>query len=283
MQHEFCAVQRKPVSIRCWRQLNTCRKANCGDEQLMKIDLENRIALVAEGSNDLGKAICTQLAESGAQVICLVRGDNDASQIQSCFNEDGLDVKIYDADIRDFDACEKLIHKIKSDIGDIDIVINNSEFNSDSNFNEMSQKEWLDSVNVNLDSAYNLCRLISVGMSERGFGRIVNISSMYSRKGTSGKSAYAASKSGLHGFTMALAQELARKGITVNTVSPGHIKIDDARNMPTADLNSIIAEVPVERFGEANEVASLVDFLCSKQASFITGADIAINGGQYLH
>ena len=180
-------------------------------------------------------------------------------------------------------ACEKVIHEIEDEIGNIDIVINNSDLISVCAFEDMSQKHWAMSMNVILDSAYNLCRLISESMSERGFGRIINISSIYSRKGEAGKSAYAASKFGLHGFTMALAQELAHKGVTVNTVSPGHIKNDEVKSMPTADANRIVAEIPAARFGEAREVASLVDFLCSQQASFITGTDIAINGGQYIH
>ena len=251
--------------------------------ELMKIDLENRIALVAEGNSDIGKAISKQLAESGAQIVCLVGNDNAANQSRAYFNETGLDIKIYDVDVTDFDACEKVIHKIEGDIGNIDIVINNSNFISDCTFNDMSQQHWAMSMNINLDSAYNLCRLISESMGERGFGRIINISSMYSRKGAAGKCAYAASKFGLHGFTMALAQELARKGVTVNTVSPGHIIIDEVKSMTAADADRIVAEIPAARFGEAQEVASLVDFLCSQQASFITGTDIAINGGQYIH
>ena len=249
----------------------------------MKIDLEDRIALVAEGSNDIGKAICAQLAVSGARVVCLVRDDTNAKLTASHFNNIGIEVNIYDADITDFAACKKVILKIENDIGNIDIIINNSDFISVCTFNDMSQQHWAMSMNVNLDSAYNLCRLISESMSERGFGRIINISSMYSRKGAAGKCAYAASKFGLHGFTMALAQELARKGVTVNTVSPGHIKIDEIKSMTTADANRIVAEIPAARFGEAREVASLVEFLCSQQASFITGTDIAINGGQYIH
>ncbi|MFT5132974.1 MAG: acetoacetyl-CoA reductase [Gammaproteobacteria bacterium] len=249
----------------------------------MKIDLQNKLALVAEGNNDLGRAICAQLAESGAQIICLVRNDNDASQAQSYFNKAKLKVKIYDADIRDFDACEKVIHQIKNDIGDIDIIINNSDFSFENNFSDMTPGEWTDCMKGNLDGTYNLCRLISESMSQRGFGRIINISSMYGRKGAIGKSAYSASKLGLHGFTMALAQEVARSGVTVNTISPGHIKTVQMESMPTVQANSIIADIPVARFGEAEEVASLVDYLCSQQASFITGTDIAINGGQYIH
>jgi acetoacetyl-CoA reductase len=249
----------------------------------MKIDLENRIALVAEGCNDIGKAICAQLAESGARVIGLSNSKDGIAKTRAYFKKTGLDIKIYFAEITDFGACKKIIQKIETELGNIDIVINNAEFASHSDFSKMSQEQWANSMSINLDSTYNLCRLISEGMTERGFGRIINISSMYGRKGEAGQSAYAAAKSGMHGFTMALAQELARKGVTVNTVSPGHIKIAEMEKMPTARVNSIVAEIPAARFGETEEVATLVDFLCSKQASFITGTDIAVNGGQYIH
>jgi len=249
----------------------------------MKIDLENKIALVADASNDIGKAICVQLVESGARVVGLVRNEDDISQTRAFFRKTAQDVTIYAADATVFDSCKKTIQKIEADIGSIDIVINNSDFIATSNFREMSQKQWADSMNINLDGTYNLCRLISEGMTERGFGRIINISSMYGRKGAAGQSAYATSKSAMHGFTMALAQEVARKGVTVNTVSPGHIKVTAVKNLSTAKANSLVAEIPASRFGEAEEVASLVDFLCSKQAGFITGTDIAINGGQYIH
>ncbi len=249
----------------------------------MKTDLEHKIALVAQASNDIGRAICVQLAESGARVFGLSQNKDDISKTRAYFKKTGLDIKIYYADVTDFQACEKIIRKMEADLGGIDIVINNSEFIANSKFSRMSLEQWDKSISINLDSTYNLCRLISEGMTERGFGRIINISSMYGRKGESGKSAYATAKSGMHGFTMALAQELARKGITVNTVSPGHIKTIDIENMSAADVNNIVADIPAARFGETGEVASLVDFLCSKQASFITGTDISINGGQYIH
>ena len=249
----------------------------------MKIDLENRIALVAEACSDVGKAICVQLAESGARVIGLTSNKENINKSRAYFKKIGLDIKIHSTDITDFEACQKVIKKIETDLGYIEIVINNSEYIALGDFSKLSQQQWLDSMSVNLDSVYNLCRLISEGMTERGFGRIINISSMYGRKGEAGQSAYAASKSGVHGFTMALAQELARKGVTVNTVSPGYIKTVEVEGMNTEDSNSIIAEIPAARFGETDEVASLVDFLCSNQASFITGTDIPINGGQYIH
>ena len=246
----------------------------------MKIDLSKRIALVAEGSNDLGRAICRQLTESGASVCCLVQKDSRSTT--DYFREAGLEVTVYRADITSFDTCRKIINKIEKELGEIDIVINNAETGCTGAFREMTAQQWNDCMNFNLDGVYNLCRHISERMSSRGFGRIINISSMFGNKGAAGYSAYSASMSGMHGFTMALAQELARKGVTVNTVSPGHIKIDEFKDMPVTELNGIVAEIPAARLGEAGEVASLGDFLCSSQAGFITGTNIAINGGQYL-
>jgi acetoacetyl-CoA reductase len=249
----------------------------------MKIDLENRIALVSDGSNDIGQAICIQLAESGARVIGLTANKDEISKSKAHFKKTGLDIKLMHVDITDFAACKKMVHQVESELGNIEIVVNNSEYSVQRAFSKLSQQQWSESMKVNLDSVYNLCRLICEGMTERGFGRVINISSMYGRKGEVNQSAYAASKSGVHGFTMALAQELARKGVTVNTVSPGHIKTVEIESMNAGDANNIVAEIPAARFGETNEVASLVDFLCSKQASFITGTDISINGGQYIH
>ena len=247
----------------------------------MNIDLTNRIALVAQGNNDIGRAICRQLAESGARVCCLVQANSNLTT--SFFRKAGLDVKVYQAEIGDFNNCKTVIGKIEKELGYIDIVVNNAESVCVRPFNAMTAKQWSDCMTANLDGVFNLCRHISQSMSERGFGRIINISSMHSRKGTTGNSAYAASKFAMHGFTMALAQELARKGITVNTVSPGHIKIDGLEDVPVTELNNMVAGIPAARLGKAEEVASLVDYLCSQQAGFITGADIAINGGQYLH
>lgn len=249
----------------------------------MKIDLENKVALVAEGSSAIGKAICLQLLESGAKVSCFTSNAEAEDQCRQYFAKKGLEVNIYRAEVSNFAECARIITEIEQTSGVIDIMINNTDFDYSGNFNEMSLQQWQNSIHINLDSVYNLCRQISEKMSERHFGRIINISSVYAKKGKSGKSAYAASKSGLHGFTMALSQELARKGVTVNTVSPGHIKTDSEQESAPADSNEIIADIPASRLGEAEEVASLVDFLCSEQASFITGTDIPINGGQHIY
>ena len=249
----------------------------------MNIDLQSRTALVADGDSELGRVICQQLAQSGARVVCLVSSQDKAAINESVFKNNEVEVVSLVANIQDFSTCEGTIQDIEENIGVIDIVINNSDFEISGSFLESSHADWKKSTSINLDSVFNVCRLISEGMGERGFGRIINISSVYGRKGENGKSIYAAAKSGVHGFTMALSQELARKGVTVNTISPGHIKQESTASVDEEKLKQVIGEIPAARLGEADEVASLVGFLCSNQAGFITGNDIAVNGGQYIH
>ena len=249
----------------------------------MNIDLQSRTALVADGNSELGRVICQQLAQSGAKVVCLVTSMDTAKQNDALFQESKNGIRSVVVDTRDFSACKDAVNEIEQELGHIDIVINNSDLEVSGSFLESSHEDWLESASVNLDSVFNICRLISEGMGERGFGRIINISSVYGRKGKGGKAIYAATKSGVHGFTMALSQELARKGVTVNTVSPGHINLDSSTSISDDELNQVVSEIPAARLGEADEVASLVGFLCSNQAAFITGNDIAVNGGQYIH
>ena len=249
----------------------------------MKIELSNRVALVTDASTEIGQAICIQLAESGATVIGLLKTDEEIKSLNTIFQTSGQNITLLPADILDFENCTLLVKQIESEFENIDIVVNNSDVKMKAKFTELDQQQWQNVVHSNLDPAFNLCRQISEGMSERGFGRIINISSIYARMGLAEQSAYAASKAGLHGFTMALAQELARKGVTVNTVSPGQIRDKEIENMPAEDANNLLMNIPASRFGEVEDVASLVDFLCSQNAGYITGNDIAVNGGQYIH
>lgn len=221
----------------------------------MKIDQNNRIALVLGGTTPIGAAICKQLAESGARVVT-----------------DGQ------TDTTDFDACVKLIETTESSVGPIDIVINSAAQPGESApFHQMDKAEWDRAITGNIDVVFNICRNVAEKMSTRGFGRIINISSIIGRMGQSGHTHEAAAKAGLHGFTMALAQELARKGVTVNTISPGFFSKTDAMDQ------ALPANIPAGRPGNPGEIACLVDYLCSEHAGYINGADIAINGGQYMH
>ena len=244
----------------------------------MKIDLKNKIALVTGGTSEIGTAICKQLAESGAQVVTNYNDQGEAKSWQAKLKRQGVTVKTIAADLTDFDSCDKLIEKVEKSMGSIDIVINSAELNDECLFSKMSKNNWNKVISNNLDSVYNVCRHAAEKMSERGFGRIVNISSIKARKGISGQTHYAASKAGMHGFTMALAQEVGRKGVTVNTISPG-LLVDEA-NPGANEAN--IPEIPASRLGQVEEVAYLVDFLCSEQAAYINGTDIAINGGYYM-
>lgn len=221
----------------------------------MKIELNNRVALVLGGTTPIGAAICKQLAESGARVVT-------ADQ----------------TDTTDFDACVKLIETTENSVGPIDIVVNSSATPAEPKpFHQMDKAQWDKAITGNIDVVFNICRNLAEKMSNRGFGRIINISSIISRMGQSGQTHEAAAMAGLHGFTMALAQELARKGVTVNTISAGYIASSTTTDQP------LPANIPAGRAGNVNELASLVDYLCSDHAGYINGADIAINGGQYMH
>ena len=185
-------------------------------------------------------------------------------------------------DVRDFEGCGQMVAAIEKDLGPIDIVVNNAGITMDVTFRKMAREQWDTVLGINLDSLFNVTRQVIGGMIDRGFGRIINISSINGQKGQIGQANYATTKAGMHGFTMSLAQEVARKGITVNTVSPGYIATEMVMAVPENIRNQIIAQIPVGRLGEPQEVAYLVDFLASDKACFITGANLAMNGGQHM-
>lgn len=240
----------------------------------MKIDLNNRLALVLAGTGAMAEAICRQLSESGARVA-IVYQDGDIGDWQTKINESGGTVSAYRADISDIDHCLRLVETIENSLGPIDIIVNGSGLNETIPFHMMDKTQWNTMLADNVDAVFNICRGLAEKMGSRGYGRIINISSIIGRMGKAGQVHQAAAKAGIHGFTMALARELASKGVTVNTVSPGYL----------ADTtgDALITDIPAGRLGRVDEVASLIDFLCSEQAGYITGADIPINGGQYIH
>lgn len=248
----------------------------------MDISLKDKIALVTGGTGGIGAAIVKELADSGARVATNYRNKEKAEKWQAEMKKAGYDIKIYQADVSDFDACKDLITKIEKDLGPIDILVNNAGVTQDTTLRKMTREQWDTVLRINLDSVYNMCRNIIEGMLERGSGRIINISSINGQKGQIGQTNYAAAKAGMHGFTMALAQETARKGITVNTVSPGYIATDMVMAVPEDIRAKIIAQIPVNRLGTPEEIAALVTFLVSDKAGFITGADISANGGQHM-
>lgn len=248
----------------------------------MKTDLTGKVALVTGGTGGIGAAVCKQLAESGAKVATNYRNEEKAQAFKKELQDAGYDVAIYQVDVTDTDGCAKMIADIESDLGPIDIVINNAGITKDTTLRKMTKDQWDQVLRINLDSLYNICQPIVEGMTQRGWGRIVNISSINGQKGQMGQTNYTTTKAGMHGFTMSLAQEVARKGVTVNSVSPGYIATDMVMAVPEDIRNKIIAQIPVARLGTPEEIAAIIDFLCSEHAGFITGADISANGGQHM-
>lgn len=245
-------------------------------------DLKGKIALVTGGTGGIGAAICLKLAESGARVATNYRNEEKAKAWQAEAKKAGHDIAIYQADVSDFDACQILTEQVKKDLGPIDILVNNAGITKDGMFKKMSKEKWDAVMSINLDGLFNMTKPLIEGMTDRGWGRIINISSINGQKGQLGQTNYAASKAGMHGFTMALAQEVARKGVTVNTVSPGYIATEMVMAVSEDIRNSIIAGIPVNRLGTPEEIAALVDFLASEEAGFATGADFSMNGGQHM-
>lgn len=245
-------------------------------------DLKGKTALVTGGTGGIGAAICLRLAASGAKVATNYRNEEKARKWQEEAKAKGFDIKIYHADVSDLDACAALVQKIEADLGPVDILINNAGITKDASFRKMTKAQWDEVMHINLDGMFNITKQVVAGMMERSWGRIINISSINGQKGQFGQANYCTSKAGMHGFTMALAQEVARKGVTVNTVSPGYIATEMVMAVPEEIRKQVVAQIPVGRFGTSEEVAAMVDFLCSSEAGFTTGADFSMNGGQHM-
>ena len=248
----------------------------------MKTNHQGRIALVTGGTRGIGAAICKQLADSGARVATNYRNEEAAQKWLSETKSQGYEFKAYRVDVSDFEGCGKMIAQIEKAMGPVSILVNNAGITWDVTLRKMTKEQWDTVLRINLDSVFNVTRHMIQGMMDCGFGRIINLSSINGQKGQIGQSNYTASKAGMHGFTMSLAQEVARKGITVNTVAPGYIATDMVMAVSEDVRKQVIAQIPVGRLGTAEEVAYLVDFLVSDYAGFITGADFALNGGQHM-
>jgi acetoacetyl-CoA reductase len=247
--------------------------------------MTNRVALVTGGTGAIGTAICRALAEAGCRVTvtCLpAEADNVAREWQEARRSGGMDVVMEPADLGDFAATEKAIRAIEEQAGPIDVLVNAAGITRDATLKKMSPEQWQQVISANLDSVFNTTRVVFPGMLERGYGRIVNISSVNGQKGQFGQANYAASKAGIHGFTMSAAQEGARKGVTVNTVSPGYIESPMVMAVPEEVREKIVAGIPVGRFGRVEEIARVVAFLADEASAYITGADFSINGGLHM-
>jgi len=239
----------------------------------------SRLALVTGGTRGIGEAISVALKDAGLRVVANYAGNDTAAEE---FKErTGIPVARFD--VSDFESCAQAMERIQSEWGPVEVLVNNAGITRDATMHKMDFKQWNDVIQTNLSSCFNMCRAVIAGMRERGFGRIVNIGSINGQAGQYGQVNYAAAKSGIHGFTKALAQEGAGKGITVNAIAPGYIATDMVRAVPDKVLEKIVERIPVGRLGEAQEIARGVVFLVADDAGFITGSTLSINGGQHMY
>jgi acetoacetyl-CoA reductase len=239
----------------------------------------SRTALVTGGTRGIGEAISVALKAAGYNVAANYGGNDQAAQ--DFTSRTGIPA--YKFDVSDFDAVTKGIEAIEQDLGPIEVLINNAGITRDGTLHKMTHDKWQAVIDTNLGSCFNCCRAVIDGMRERGFGRIVNIGSINGQAGQYGQVNYAAAKSGIHGFTKALAQEGAAKHITVNAVAPGYVDTEMVRAVPPDVLEKIIKRIPVGRLGKPEDIARTVLFLVADEASFITGATISVNGGQHMY
>jgi acetoacetyl-CoA reductase len=244
--------------------------------------MTSRIAVVTGGIGGLGTEICRHLARDGRRVVAVDLGGNEVRLATFFAAVAGFDVAFEPGDVGDPASCAALIERIATAHGAIDILVNAAGITRDARLVKMAQAEWDDVLRVNLDSVFNLCRLVVEGMCDRGFGRIVNISSVNGQTGQFGQTNYAAAKAGMHGFTMALAREVARKGVSVNSVSPGYIDTDMTRAVREDIRQQIVASIPAGRIGQPADIARVVAFLCGDEADYVTGANIPVNGGLFM-
>jgi acetoacetyl-CoA reductase len=238
-----------------------------------------RVAIVTGGTRGIGRAISVALKGAGNRVAAIYAGNDEAARR---FAQE-TDIAVFKFDVADFKSCEAGVKRIEQELGPIEILVNNAGITRDAVLHKMTPEHWNQVIATNLTSCFNMCRLVIEGMRERGFGRIVNIGSINGQAGQYGQVNYAAAKSGIHGFTKALAQEGAGRGITVNAIAPGYVDTDMVRAVPQNVLDKIVARIPVGRLGRADEIARGVLFLTSDDGGFITGSTMSINGGQHMY
>jgi len=238
-----------------------------------------RVAVVTGGTRGIGEAISVGLKEAGYNVAAIYAGNDEKAREFS----ERTGIAVYKWDVSNFEACKEGLGKVAAELGPVEIVVNNAGITRDGVLHRMTFEQWNDVIQTNLTSCFNMCRNVIDGMRERNFGRIVNIGSVNGQAGQYGQVNYAAAKSGIHGFTKALAQEGAAKGITVNAIAPGYIDTDMVRAVPANVLEKIIGKIPVGRLGKASEIARGVLFLVSDDGGFVTGSTLSINGGQHMY
>ena len=237
-----------------------------------------RTAFVTGGTRGIGRAITARLKADGMRVAAGYSGNENAAG--ACARE--LGVMVVKGNIGTFDDCVRAVREVEAELGPVDVLVNNAGITRDVVFHKMSPEQWNEVVRVNLDGLFNMTRQVIEGMRERGFGRIINISSINGQKGQLGQTNYSAAKAGIIGFTKALALENAKKGVTVNTIAPGYVDTEMVQAVPENVLQGIVAQIPVGRLGRGEEIADAVSFLSGEGASYVTGATLTVNGGQYM-
>lgn len=237
-----------------------------------------KTALVTGGTRGIGKAISLSLKDAGYTVVANYAGNEEAAKAFT----DETGIAAYKWSVADPESCAAAIAKVETEVAPIDILINNAGITRDGFMHKMETEHWAAVIDTNLSSLFYMTKPVLEGMRARGYGRVVNISSINGQAGQFGQTNYSAAKAGVHGFTKALAQEVARKGITVNTIAPGYINTDMVAAVPEKVLEGIIAKIPVGRLGEADEIAQAILYLCGPNSGFITGSCLSINGGQHM-
>jgi len=238
-----------------------------------------RVAIVTGGTRGIGEAISVALKDMGIKVAANYGGDDAKAKAFT----DRTGIASYKWDVSDFEACHHGVERVEAEIGPVDIIVNNAGITRDSTILKQSYEQWKAVIDTNLGGCFNMAKATFPGMRARGWGRIVNIGSINGQAGQYGQVNYAAAKSGIHGFTKALAQEGAKFGVTVNAIAPGYIDTDMVAAVPEDVLEKIVAKIPVGRLGQAHEIARGVTFLCSEDGAFITGSTLSINGGQHMY
>ena len=246
--------------------------------------MNDRIAIVTGGIGGLGTAICKALARAGRKVVAadLAARSERIDEFRREVAEFGESITFEPLDVADRDRCADLIQRVTSRLGTVSILVNSAGITRDTSLRKMDGAQWDDVIRINLGGIFNMCRVVVDGMTAQGFGRIVNISSVNGQTGQFGQTNYSAAKAGVHGFTMALAREVARKGVTVNSISPGYCDTPMVRAVPADIRQQIVASIPVGRLGEPREIARTAAFLTEDDAGYITGANIPVNGGYFM-
>ncbi len=238
-----------------------------------------RVAIVTGGTRGIGEAISISLQGAGYRVAALYAGQDDRAKAFTA----RTGIPAYKCDVADFGKCTETVATIGAEIGPVDVLVNNAGITRDATMRRINRTQWDEVLDTNLGGCFNVCKAVWDGMVERGFGRVVNIGSINGQAGQYGQVNYAAAKSGIHGFTKALAQEGAAKGVTVNAIAPGYIDTDMVAAVPAPVLEKIVARIPVGRLGKAEEIARGVLFLVADDAGFVTGSTLSINGGQHMY